>query len=284
MNGGGLASEPTPGPRRITMVLQRVRLTLLVGVAAVVFCSQGAQAGSPPPLYLTFESNGSLTVTLANGAAVGNSAIPPGPYWITFTNDFAAERDTDHKWHISGPGIDIWTDLNCSDSTIEQYLETLHPSSTYTVQDDYHPASLRMVFRTAATGSSTSGSSSASPTTGSSGATVKNSDTVGSRTLLPYRGALVGAVTSAGKLTLLRKGKPVSSTSLKAGRYTITVVDRSAKAGFMLKKVKPSKEPFPVTGTAFVGKRSVRIQLGVGRWSFLSGANRPVGFFVFGGA
>src|SRR5438094_3705603 len=158
---------------------QRARITILLAVAAFALCAQTSQGGDPPPLYLTFDASGSLDVSLAGGAAVGPSTtILPGLYWVTFTNEFPAERDIVHKWHIFGPGIDIWTDLNCSDSTIEQYLETLRPSSTYTVQDDYHPTNLHVVFRTSATGSSTSGPGSASSPGSKPGSTVTNSDVV----------------------------------------------------------------------------------------------------------
>jgi hypothetical protein len=108
---------------------------------------------------------------------------------------------------------------------------------------------------------------------------VKNSDIVGSG-LLPYRGSLAAAVSAAGKLSLTRNGRPVSSTSLKAGRYTITVADGSAKAGFTLKKVEPSTWTVVLTRAAFVGRRSVRVQLGAGRWTFFSRAGASARHFV----
>src|SRR2546427_694075 len=142
----------------------RVRVTLLLAVAAFAFSAQTSQGGDPPPLYLTFDANGSLDVSLAGGTAT--------------------------------PG-------------------------------------------------------------GKPGSTVMNSDVVGSG-LLPYRGSLAALVSATGKLSLTRDGKRV--TSLKAGRYTITVVDRSVKAGFTLKKV--TRGPLPLTSAAFVGRKSARLQLG----------------------
>jgi hypothetical protein len=255
----------------------RVTFALAAGAVALALPAACAQAAANvPPLYLTYLANGSLSVGLTDGSNLGpSSAIPPGQYWVTFTNDYPAERDTVHKWHIFGPGIDIWTDLNCSDSTIEQYLETLRPSSTYTVQDDYHPA-LQVVFRTAATGSSTAGSSPGTPTS-TSGNAVQNTDLVGSG-LLPYRGSLGATVSAAGKLALRRAGKPVSSVSLRAGRYTIAVVDQSAKAGFTLEKA--TRAPLLLTTSAFVGRKSVKLELRAGKWLILSESAPPVSFVV----
>src|SRR5262249_4336054 len=157
--------------------------------------------------------------------------IPPGPYWVTFDNEYSSERIV-HKWHLVGPGVSVSTvgaDLNC-DSSIEQYIAVLQPSSTYTVQDEFHPALRQVVFRTSATGSRAPGQVGGPSPSGKSGSNVTNSDIVGSN-LLPYRGSLA-AVLDARKVSLTRGGRPVSSTPLKAGRYTITIVDGSAKAGF----------------------------------------------------
>jgi hypothetical protein len=251
----------------------RARVALIVGAAAFALGALGAEAASPPPLYVTYDANSNLSVSLAGGAPLGSSsAIPPGPYWVTFDNEFSSERIV-RKWHLVGPGVDVSTlgaDLNC-DSSIEQYIAVLQPSSTYTVGDDFHPALRPVVFHTSATGSSTSGQVAGPSAAAKPGSGVTNSDIVGSK-LLPYRGSLAAAVSAARQVSLTRGGRPVSATSLKAGRYTITVVDGSAKAGFALKKVKPSKRPLALTSAAFVGRKSFRVQLGAGRWAFFSGA------------
>jgi hypothetical protein len=259
----------------------RAQLALLIGATAFALSALGSQAATPPPLYVTYDANSNLTVSVAGGAALGSSsAIPPGPYWVTFDNEFSSERIV-HKWRLIGPGVDVSTvaaDLNC-DSSIEQYLGILQPSSIYTVQDDFHPAIRPVVFRTSATGSSMSGQVGGPSSAGKSGSNVTNSDPVGSG-LLRYRGSLAAAVSATGKLSLTRNGRPVSSTSLKAGRYTITVVDGSAKAGFMLKKVEPSKLTLGLTSAAFVGRRSIGVPLGAGRWMFFSGGGAPTRHFV----
>ena len=188
-------------------------------------------------------------------------------------------RSIVHKWHLSGPGVDVSTigaDLNC-DSSIEQYIGVLQPSSTYTVQDDLHATVRPVVFRTSATGSSTSAQSAAAAA-GKGGPGVSSSDIVGSDRL-PYRGVLAAAVGAHGKLSFTRRGKAVSS--LRRGRYTIRVVDSSTKAGFMLEKVAPSRLRLGLTGPAFVGRRSIGVQLGAGHWTVASsGSGAPTRPFV----
>jgi hypothetical protein len=266
----------------VTASPSRVQLALLIGATAFALSAPGSQAASPSPLYVTYNANGNLSVSVAGGAALSSSsAIPPGPYWVTF-NNVSSSGGIVHKWHLSGPGVDLSSpgvdlsafaavDLGCN-SSVEQYLEILQPSSIYTVQDDLRPAIQPVVFRTSATGSSTSGQAGGSSPAGKSGSNVTNSDIVGSG-LLPYRGSLAAAVSAAGKLSLTRGSRPVSSTSLKAGRYTITVADGSAKVGFTLKKVEPSTWTVVLTKAAFVGRRSIKVQLGAGRWTFFSGAS-----------
>jgi hypothetical protein len=257
----------------------RARLALLIATTAFAYSALGAQAATPPPLYVTYDANGSLSVSVSGGAVLSSStAIPPGPYWVTFDNEFSTERIV-HKWRLLGPGVDVATvgaDLNC-DSSIEQYIGVLQPSSTYTVQDDFHPAIRPVVIHTSATGSSTSGQFAVPSPTGKAGPGVSNSDIVGSARL-PYRGSLAAAVDAHGKLSLTRGGRQVSS--LHKGRYTITVADASAKVGFTLQKVEPSSLRIGLTSAAFVGKKSIGVPLGAGRWTLVSGGRAPTRSFV----
>jgi hypothetical protein len=198
---------------------------------------------------------------------------------VTFDDEFSSERIV-HKWHLTGPGVDISTagaDLNC-DSSVEQYLGVLQPSSTYTIQDDLHSAVRPVVFRTSTTGSSTTGQTGTTPAT-HSGSKVQNSDIAGSG-VPAYRGSLVAAVSAAGALSLDRGGRPVRSGALKAGRYTIALADRNSKVGFRLEKVDPPKRTLVLTSAAFVGKRSVTVRLDAGGWTFFSGSDSPTRYFV----
>ena len=81
----------------------RAQLALLIGTIAFALSALGAQAASPPPLYVTYDANGNLSVSVAGGAALSSSsAIPPGTYWVTFDNEFSSERIV-HKWHLVRP-------------------------------------------------------------------------------------------------------------------------------------------------------------------------------------
>ena len=59
-------------------------------------------------------------------------------------------------------------------------------------------------------------------------------------------------------------GKAVSS--LRAGRYSISVDDRAPHTGFQLEP--PKGRTVTVTGPSFVGKRRMTVTLSPGRWSF----------------
>ena len=93
--------------------------------------------------------------------------------------------------------------------------------------------------------------------------TVKSSDFVGSQ-ILPARGTLTAVVNAAGKLQLAYQGKSIAS--LKAGRYTIDVTDRSTTSGFMVQKLRHAT--MNITGGKFVGRRSSQVELTAGRWIF----------------
>jgi hypothetical protein len=104
---------------------------------------------------------------------------------------------------------------------------------------------------------------------------VENRDLVGSRAL-PVRGALAGSVTTAGKLRLAFKGKQVSS--LKAGRYRLSVLDETSKSAFTLQRIK--QEPLSVSTKAHVGRRTVTVTLTAGQWSFYSSPAKRSYFVV----
>jgi sarcosine oxidase gamma subunit len=91
-----------------------------------------------------------------------------------------------------------------------------------------------------------------------------------------FRGALAASVSAAGKVTLTRSGKAV--TSLKTGRYALTVTDRSRSAGFTLKAL--HGKPVAVTTGAFTGSKKVTLGLAPGRWYFFSPGGTQSQFFI----
>ncbi len=86
----------------------------------------------------------------------------------------------------------------------------------------------------------------------------------------------MGATPAAGQPTLRLNGKVVSS--LKSGRYKLTVDDKTAKGGFTIgRQEKPS---VAVTTAPFVGRRTVMLRLSAGRWLFYSSTAAKHGFLV----
>ena len=80
------------------------------------------------------------------------------------------------------------------------------------------------------------------------------------------RGTLTGGIDTAGRLSLLFKGKSVGS--LKAGRYKVSLLDETAKAAFILRLL--NKQPRTLSGKAFVGRHTVTVSLKAGQWMFYS--------------
>ena len=87
-----------------------------------------------------------------------------------------------------------------------------------------------------------------------------------SKTGSNLRGTLHGVVTRNGKLSLRRNGKAV--TSLKAGRYTVSVDDQSTRRDFRIRT--PQGKVQTITSAGYVGWQEVTVTLGVGRWSFFA--------------
>jgi hypothetical protein len=156
------------------------------------------------------------------------------------------------------------------------YKVTLLPNSTYVYQDDYQPDVIRQVFSTstvvvgtgAASGTGSSGGSgSAKPNT--SGKVITGTPLFGAdstQTKVAFQGTLAANVDTRGRLTLSHKGRRVAS--LSAGRYRITVLDETSKAGFLVQR--QGSKPVTLSPVANVGKRTVLLRLRAGQWSFYS--------------
>ena len=90
------------------------------------------------------------------------------------------------------------------------------------------------------------------------------------------RGTLAAGVTTAGKLHLTFKGKPVSS--LKSGRYKVTVLDETAKSGFKLQRTQ--RPAITLSSLPFVGRNSKTVSFSPGQWMFYSSAGAKNYFVV----
>ncbi len=265
------------GTLRRTNVSHRFPLLpALVGLlAAVALLGPGsiAHADSYPGLYVTFQQNHTFTITLADGTQVGTTSgaptvIPGGTYQVFLNDTSGAIMQLD----LSGPGVSIVTNMTNGEDLAAAYVETFQTTSTYTVRDDYQQNSPVLTFATSSatvgsgSPSGTGSSSSPPPTkTTSGGGSPVGTDIIGSApTAVPFRGTLLGVVSATGRLALDDGGKSVGS--LEAGRYKLKVTDRSKKSGFNLQEIR--KNGTTVTGTAFVGTRSVTVDLMAGQWFF----------------
>lgn len=265
-------------PHRVRLLLVLVGLLALAGAFAV----QGSRAAATPPLTLSVNVNGLLEVVLGNGtrirtATAPGAVIPPGPYLAIVSSDLLDSKDVYHMFHLSGPGVSLSSELLPCENPAPINTVMLQPNSTYTYDDLRHPELTHVVFTTSATGSSTDTSGGASgPSTAKSTGSVSNTSVVGSGIKsAPVRATLIGTVNSVGVLTLRRDGKNVSS--LKPGRYMIAVDDTTSKGGFTIAR---QTQSVVLTGPSFVGKHTVTVYLGAGRWVFYSSTGTKHHFVV----
>src|SRR5213080_4817531 len=174
------------------------RLVLIVLAAASLALAGGVQAAQPS-LYATYSPNCTFTWTGDNSASV--TSVPPGAYDVVITTPFAFGNGNASclyvQFHLTGPGLDLGTDLGQGDAEIEQHTVTLQPNATYTVQDDGRAALTRKTFTTASSGTASSGGST-STGAGSSSSSGKTTGTpsvdIAGSAVLPFRGALEAIV------------------------------------------------------------------------------------------
>jgi hypothetical protein len=77
---------------------------------------------------------------------------------------------------------------------------------------------------------------------------------------------LVGTVGPGFTITLKKGTKKV--TSLKAGKYTFAVSDKSPIHNFTLERETGGKFEKTLTGTSFQGKKTVTVTLKTGKWKY----------------
>lgn len=185
------------------------------------------------------------------------TVIPAGYYSVVLT--WPGSCSLVPYFLLSGPGVALSDNMAQGEEDFTEYDVNFQPNSTYTWRNGDNPS----VVYTFQTSGQVVGTKPApviwkGPVTSKSA----NSDIVGSA-IAPARGTLTGTVASDGKLTLLFKGKSVSS--LQSGMYKLTISDTTAKGGFILE---PSKrKPVTVTGAGFVGKKTVTLHLTAGKWA-----------------
>jgi hypothetical protein len=256
-------------------------LPLIALAAAASLVLAGEARAAQPSLYASYSPSCTFAWTGDNSAPV--TSLPPGTYDVVVTTPFAFGDGLASclyvQFHLTGPGVDLDTDLGQGDAEIEQLTVTLQPNSTYTVQDDGRPAQTRRTFTTGSSGTASSGGS-ASAGSGSSSSTGKVKGTpsvdIAGSAVSPFRGALDAIVYKNSRLSLTRNGKVVKF--LKAGRYTFSVDDESHTAGFMLQSLRG--KPKAITSASFVGSHDVTVTLAQGRWFFFAPGGRKSAFIV----
>ena len=233
----------------------------LIVIAAVVALAAGggvARAGFPS-LFATYKTE-NCTFTFRNDAGKAVHSILPGYYQVVVATsgtygDYYVSDQTGLRackgfvgFRLTGPGVNLTTTLDDGDSSGQVLAATFKPGGTYTVQDDHNVAGTKRTFTVARSGSVT----------------------------VALRGVLIATVSAKGQLALTRNDKVVSS--LKQGKWTISVRDNSKTSGFTLQQL--SKSPFTVTDGAFYGYRDVTIVLKPGQWTFYSPGGKKRTFRV----
>jgi hypothetical protein len=248
---------------------------LLSGFALVLAASTGvAHSAVSQTINAGIDQNQELTMSFTDGTPIGvasppGTLIPPGAYQVN-VNDGSDIGNVD----LDGPGI---SDATGVDTLIQlTWNVTFQPCSIYSYTDDTVATSTEW-FQTSASATSTAACASAvkapqpSPVVPTTTASTKPSNsnkstsTPATRTRpLEFRGTLAAHVSGTGFLSLALAGKSVRS--LRSGKYSISVVDDSHRAGFTLQE---SSEPSTtLTSTTFVGKRTRTVALRAGQWFF----------------
>jgi hypothetical protein len=238
-------------------------------VAGIVVLPAGTGHAAPTAnlsLSVSFTAAGVVTVTLPDGTPVGSTSgaptvIPAGFYSLNLAGP--GECINLPLFQLTGPGVNIQDDMLGGEVERNTLYATFLPNTTYTWHID-RSANVVHTFRTSSDVVGTQAPAAPAPKPTSSTKPVSSGDIVGS-SLLQARGTITGAVSASGRITFAYKGKSV--THLKPGRYTFAVTDRSSSNGFLVQK--GTRRPTTVTGTTFVGKRSVKLSLGAGKWLVL---------------
>ena len=89
-------------------------------------------------------------------------------------------------------------------------------------------------------------------------------------------GTLKGSVSATGKGLLMFGGR--IPKTLKAGRYTVTVVDRSKKAGLVVGQT--SKRPVTLSAASVTGTSSRSVTLSAGKWFFANSTTGAKTYFT----
>jgi hypothetical protein len=166
----------------------------------------------------------------ASGAAVKH--LDPGTYTL-----LVHDRSALHNFDLSGPGVNVVTDIGgIGDQTFTITLT----DGTYLFQCDAHSAQMRGSFTV--------------------GSVTSTTTTTPAPTPSPAATKLNGAIGPGARLSL----RPTSG--LSAGKFKLTVSDRSAVDGFKLSGPGISR----ATGVKFTGTTTWTLSLKAGNYTYVS--------------
>jgi plastocyanin len=233
---------------------QRARLlsgvvgVLLIGAALVSrLGTNNSTAAVSSTLHGNVGPGFDISLTFDDGSPV--TALPAGTYTVQVVDQAA-----DHNFHLVGPGVDQETSVDAVESA--RWTVTFGNNAAYVFQCDPHASEMNGRFTVGSpppdVAPTTSGGKSAARPAASSD---------------PLVGRLQASVSGGGKLALVVNGKPV--TKLKQGSYAIVVKDASPKYDFTVRQV-AGPEGTALTSVAFVGTRTVTLDLGAGQWKYYS--------------
>jgi hypothetical protein len=248
-------------------------LRRIAGLATALAATAALAASAPAAslageLEATYEMNCSFTLT-KDGRPLGT--LEPGEYTVVVTTPVPFANpdqqpgivylpicDGAARFSLTGPGVNLHSTVGDGNQVRAQYTVTLQPNATYTAADDKGPGLGRAVFSTsAATQDATP-----APT-----ATTGTGTRTGGAGPSPSPEKLDVSATPKGAVRLVLGGKPV--VRVHPGVYTLVLVDRSPKAGYVLRG--PGGKVVHVTTARFTGRASKRVQLTAGRWLLLLG-------------
>ena len=179
-----------------------------------------------------------FNISLVNASGNPVTHLENGTYTIVVD-----DKSEEHNFHLQGPGVDQFTPVE----TLGTFTWTVtFTDANYTFVCDAHPTQMKGAF----------GVGNAPPPTTTTTTTPKPK---------PTPGKLVGTV-GPGSSISLKKSSGGSASSVKAGKYAVTVRDRSKADNFHLIGPGVNKS----TPVGFVGTRAWTVTLKKGTYRFQS--------------
>ncbi len=260
-----------------------LRRALVVAAFILGSClAASAAAGSPAVISQVLtasiaDGDFGFAMTFADGTPVGEedlpgTVIPPGTYQVD-----VSDTTTQGNFDLQGNGVSFETGLEQTVQTM--WMVTFLPCSLYSYRNDQQSAGIEW-FQTSISATSTAACSPsalvvptapAAPSAPQKPIKITHEPLPPGTTLsavgtvihsVPSRGTIDGSVGAAGRLVLTFRGR--SATKLLAGRYELSIVDRTTGHGLEL--VKPGGAHLAVTGARFVGKLETSVVLSRGLW------------------